>query len=69
MANNSREKEKVGWIFPALIFVFVVGAWLATWYFLIDVEGNGTINALFSGLAFGALFYAILLQRAEKSIL
>jgi len=70
-----REEEKIGWLFPALVVAFVVIAWGATWYFL---QGNehrgtfgdmfGTVNALFSGLAFGGVIFAILLQRKELKL-
>lgn len=66
------EEEKIGWLFPVIVLAFVFTAWSATWYFL---QGNvnrgtfgdmfGTVNALFSGLAFGGVIYAILLQRKE----
>jgi len=69
------EKEKVGWVFPVIVLAFIVIAWGATWYFLQGDENRGTfgdmfgaVNALFSGLAFGGVIYAILLQRKELKL-
>lgn len=68
-------KRKVGWLFPVLLFGFVVAVWLLTWYFLQGDSDRGTfgdmfgsVNALFSGLAFAALFYTIFLQRRELKL-
>lgn len=71
--SEIKKNVEIGWIFPASIFAFVVVSWLATGYFLVgDKTGRGTfgdmfgtINALFSGLAFAGVIYAILLQRKE----
>jgi len=56
----------------ALIVIGVFLAWAATGYFLYDDQDRGTfgdmfgtVNALFSGLAFAGVIYAILLQRRE----
>lgn len=68
-------KRKVGWLFPALLFGFVIAVWLLTWYFLEGDRDRGTfgdmfgsVNALFSGLAFAALIYTIFLQRRELKL-
>lgn len=72
---NSADEDKVGWIFPAIVFIFVFIAWGLTWFFLADNNQRGTfgdmfgaVNALFSGLAFGGVIYAILLQRLELKL-
>ena len=69
------KKEKVSWIIPAVIILLVVGSCWATWYFLVDVNTRGTFgdmfgvtNAFFSGLAFGGVIYAIILQRRELQL-
>ena len=58
-----------------LVLVLVVVAWLATGFLLVDYIDSaergkfgdmfGVINALFSGLAFAGVIYAVLLQRKE----
>jgi len=60
---------------PFLILGFVVILWLSSGYLLYDLEKRGTfgdmfgaINALFSGLAFAGVIYAILLQRKELAL-
>ncbi|HEX5055979.1 MAG TPA: putative phage abortive infection protein [Gammaproteobacteria bacterium] len=67
--------SKTGWLFPALLFGFVLGVWLLSWYFLENRPDRGTfgdmfgsVNALFSGLAFAALIYTIFLQRRELKL-
>jgi Putative phage abortive infection protein len=84
MENNDSEyerSEKVGW-WPFALIVFGVSAlWLGSpflierivvnWEFQkLGVFGDsfGAVNALFSGLAFTGLFYAILLQRKELEL-
>lgn len=73
--DSSSQEEKVGWGFPVLICLFVFGAWFITLYLLQGDENRGTfgdmfgsVNALFSGLAFGGVIYAILLQRKELKL-
>ncbi len=55
-----------------LVGLSVILAWVATGYLLYDDPDRGTfgdmfgaVNALFSGLAFAGVIYAILLQREE----
>jgi len=62
---------KTKWI-PALAFLLVIFLWGGSWYWLYDFKERGTfgdmfgaVNALFSGLAFGGVIYAILLQRED----
>lgn len=61
--------------FPALVFLFVIVLWGGSGYWLHDFKERGTfgdmfgaINALFSGLAFGGVVYAILLQRKDLEL-
>jgi hypothetical protein len=68
----ARNKKIVGWLFPILLFGFVLSVWVLTWLFLVGQPDRGTfgdmfgsVNALFSGLAFAALIYTIFLQRRE----
>ena len=66
-------------LWPITLFIFVVLAWLLTLFIghtLIDTwqeRGQfgdlfGSVNALFAGLAFAGLIYAILLQRQELQL-
>lgn len=69
------KKERIIWIIPAIIILLVVSSCWATWYFLVDVDKRGTFgdmfgvtNAFFSGLAFGGVIYAIILQKRELEL-
>jgi hypothetical protein len=71
----TRNKKIVGWLFPLLLFGFVLFVWVLTWIFLVGRPDRGTfgdmfgsVNALFSGLAFAALIYTIFLQRRELKL-
>jgi len=63
-------------LIPACLFICVFTAWCLTWFLLVDdIQNRGTfgdmfgaVNALFSGLAFAGVIYAILLQRKELSL-
>jgi hypothetical protein len=57
------------------IVIFVVFAWTLCWVLLYDNTNRGTfgdmfgaVNALFSGLAFGGVIFAIILQRNELAL-
>ncbi len=70
-----RKRGKLSWLFPILLFGFVLGVWLLSWYWLESRPDRGTfgdmfgsVNALFSGLAFAALIYTIFLQRRELKL-
>lgn len=72
--ETEKRKGKGGWIFLAICF-FVVIACCVNWYLLKGKTGHGTFgdmfgvsNALFSGLAFAGVIYAILLQRKELEL-
>lgn len=67
--------KKSEWILPITIFSLILFIWIATGLVLFDVEDRGTLgdmfgttNALFSGLAFGGVIYAILLQRRDLNL-
>jgi len=69
------KKERISWIIPAIIILLVLISGWATWFWLADVDKRGTFgdmfgvtNAFFSGLAFGGVIYAILLQRKELEL-
>ncbi len=72
---NDDESEKISFKVPLLVASFVVLAWLLTWYLLKDQTERGTfgdmfgsVNAIFSGLAFVGVIYAILLQSKELKL-
>jgi len=69
------EDEKFNWWLPVLIIIFVFLAWGFTWHLLEPMENRGTfgdmfgaVNALFSGLAFGGVIVAIVLQGKELKL-
>lgn len=60
---------------PFVLVFIIVFAWTCSGYILYSFENRGTfgdmfgaINALFSGLAFAGVIYAILLQRKELEL-
>lgn len=75
----SNDKNKIGvWHFAGLLVV-VVGMWLGYTYWLPSAINNagsrglygdsyGALNTLFSGLAFAALVFTMLLQRNELQL-
>jgi len=82
MANletDASEKPAISWRIVALIVIPIVLAWIATPLILYKWMGKyeqmgqfgdlfGSINALFSGLAFAGVISAILLQRHELEL-
>jgi len=36
--DKPEDKEKIGWLFLMLAFLFVIVAWGATWYLFNDIE-------------------------------
>ncbi|PKN35628.1 MAG: hypothetical protein CVU61_02060 [Deltaproteobacteria bacterium HGW-Deltaproteobacteria-19] len=75
MEEKSNKKE---WFLPVLLATSVCGLWAASWCLIVScpiLEGwpqrgtfgdmFGAVNALFSGLAFAGVIYAIFLQRKE----
>ncbi len=74
--KESSAKRPSLW-FVAVAFVFVIALWLLNWFYgssLPDTERGifgdtfGAVNALFSGLAFVGVIYAILMQRYEIAL-
>ncbi len=66
-------KARQGWVIT-LLAAGVIGLWAGSGYLLYDIPSDargtfgdmfGAVNALFSGLAFLGVVYAILLQRQE----
>lgn len=66
-----------GWGGLVILFSIVTGLWLLTWFLLYGYDDAkrgtfgdmfGSINALFSGLAFAGVIYAIFLQKDELSL-
>lgn len=81
MSGRKEDLDSVSWLPLMLIFGLIVLAWvftipIAQWvtglsdYSKLGPFGDvfGTLNALFSGLAFAGLFYTITLQRQELSL-
>jgi len=76
---NVEDKGPLSWNVVAAGVVVIVGVWLgagfAIWKWMGPPDGPGTfgdmfgvVNALFSGLAFGGVIYAIFLQRRELEL-
>ena len=70
-----KDEEKTNYRIPIFAIIFVLGAWALTWYGLVNREDRGTfgdmfgaVNALFSGLAFVGVIFAILLQSNELKL-
>jgi len=72
----AKEKDSDIWIYIVGIIsvIIIIGLWLMTYFLLKDLDENdrgtlgdmfGTVNALFSGLAFAGIIFTILLQRKE----
>lgn len=73
MSNNKTPRVSI-WLLIVLIIV-IIAAWVLTGYFLYGVSDRGTfgdmfgtINALFAGLAFAGIIYAIFLQRKDLEL-
>lgn len=70
------ESDKTfGYTIPALVILSVIAVWALTGYLLFEIPNRGTfgdmfgaVNALFSGLAFAGVIFAILLQRKELQL-
>ena len=77
MSKNTDDPEKVHWWpwFTGVVILWIVYlciVWMSTWLPKDDkgVFGDtfGALNALFAGLAFAGVIYAILLQRKELEL-
>ncbi|GGI57815.1 hypothetical protein [Winogradskyella haliclonae] len=75
MKSNKRDI----WIYIVAIFtvIFIIVTWIITYRLLKDLPNEergtlgdmfGTLNTLFSGLAFAGIIFTILLQRKELSL-
>jgi hypothetical protein len=72
---QTKNERSAGYVGLIVLLICVALVWGASWYYLKDVADRGTfgdmfgaINALFSGLAFAGVIYAILLQKNELSL-
>lgn len=71
----SERKALVSWLAPSFIVLLVLVLWGGSWVMLCNDPNRGTfgdmfgaVNALFSGLAFAGVVYAILLQRKDLEL-
>lgn len=74
---NSKKAKDSEWIIilvGIITVLIIIGLWFSTYFFLRDLDYEdrgtlgdmfGTINSLFSGLAFAGIIFTILLQRKE----
>ena len=72
--SNKNNTETIKTI-PIILVAIVITLWAGSGFILHSVKNPGSfgdmfgaINALFSGLAFAGIIYAILLQRKELSL-
>lgn len=78
MVEGTKENEGSNWRWPLVLVVFVLSVWGVSWWLItssVFLKGwaergtfgdmFGAVNALFSGLAFAGVIYAIILQRQE----
>lgn len=72
---QAKDKSISGYVGLIVLLICVALIWGASWYYLKDMADRGTfgdmfgaINALFSGLAFAGVIYAIFLQKNELSL-
>ncbi len=75
MTKDNDSDDAINWKLPALIVGAVLLLWILSGLILFRLENRGsfgdmfgTVNALFSGLAFAGVIYAILLQKKELSL-
>jgi hypothetical protein len=73
--GESRQASRAPWLSASLLAVLVVIVWVLGGLFASERESPGAfgdmfgaVNALFSGLAFAGVVYAILLQRNELEL-
>lgn len=71
--NNESENDNYTWLI--IIILLVILMWFGSLYLLKDKSDRGTfgdmfgaVNALFSGLAFAGLIFAIILQKKELGL-
>jgi len=69
------ERNTMIWLIPSAIVLLVLFLWGGSWVMLCNDPNRGTfgdmfgaVNALFSGLAFAGVVYAILLQREDLEL-
>ncbi len=74
MDKNKIDKEYQIWITAFITLILIGGSWFYTYYTLNELPNDkrgtfgdmfGSVNALYSGLAFAGIIFTILLQRKE----
>ena len=74
MTKKTEDKEYWIWIIGSLFVVLILGLWYYSYCQLKDLDPNvrgtfgdmfGSVNAIYSGLAFAGIIFTILLQRKE----
>ena len=72
---NHNTPKRIGRLPATLILIVVIAVWAGSGWYLYDLDDRGSfgdmfgaVNALFSGLAFVGVIYAILLQGEELSL-
>ena len=76
--NDELDKKDTGLVITAIVaLIIIIGFWLFTYFKLKDLGQTdrgtfgdmfGSVNALFSGLAFAGIILTILLQRKELGL-
>jgi hypothetical protein len=74
MTKKTEDKEYWIWIIGSLFVILILGLWYYTYCELKGLDANdrgtfgdmfGSVNAIYSGLAFAGIIFTILLQRKE----
>jgi hypothetical protein len=74
MKKKREDKEYWIWIVGFLFVILILGLWYYTYFELKDLDADergtfgdmfGSVNAIYSGLAFAGIIFTILLQRKE----
>jgi hypothetical protein len=75
MTNSNQKESYISWKVILVIILLIITLWVLTILLLINKPDRGTfgdmfgsINALFSGLAFGGIIITILLQSNELKL-
>jgi len=73
--DQPHKPGNINWTPFVLSILIVIACWISSYFIILHFVGTegaettgdtfGVINALFSGLAFAGIIYAILLQREE----
>lgn len=75
MNETEKDNKWLLWVLIAIVIIVIMGAWYLIDYNIPDnsIRGQfgdkfGSVNALFSGLAFAGLIYTIILQRNDLQL-